>query len=108
MTQHTRDKLELAIQFVKVVGVPSAVLGVVLWWIGAATDRLHDSVLVPTVTAHSAFLRSTMETQERQATALEQLTDNRVQQTQILEEIAAGQQQILSRLGHPIRQGAAE
>lgn len=108
MTQHTRDKLELAIQFVKVVGVPTAILSVVLWWIGAATDRLHDSVLVPTVTAHSQFLKSTMETQERQATALEQLTDNRIQQTQILEEIAAGQQEILSRIGQPSRQGAVE
>lgn len=108
MTQQTRDRLELAIQFVKVVGVPTAVLSVVLYWIGAATDRLHDSVLVPTVEAHSAFLQSTMQTQERQAEALEQLTDNRSQQTKILEEIAAGQQELLSRIGRPSRQGAAE
>jgi len=108
VTQQTRDRLELGIQFVKVVGVPTAILSVVLWWIGAATDRLHDSVLVPTVTAHSAFLASTTKTQERQADALEQLTDNRVQQTKILEEIAAGQQEILSRLDRPHRQGAAE
>ena len=94
MTQYTRDRLELGFQFVKLVGVPTFVLSVVLYWIGAATDRLHDSVLVPTVTAHSSFLKSTVETQERQADALEKLTDNRIQQTQILEEIAVGQREL--------------
>ena len=108
MTQHTKDRLELAIQFIKLVGVPTGILAVILWWIGAATDRLHDSVLVPTITAHTQFLKSTVETQERQATALEKLTDNRIQQTEILEEIASGQREILTHIGRPGRQGAAE
>jgi hypothetical protein len=99
MTQQSRDRLELALQFVKIVGVPTAVLAVVLWFIGVATDRLHDSVLVPTVTAHTQFLRSTVETQERQAAALEKLTDNRVQQTEILEEIATGQRELRDAIG---------
>lgn len=99
MTQHTKDRLEIAIQFIKLVGVPTGVLAVILYWVGAATDRLHDSVLVPTITAHTQFLKATVETQERQAEALEKLTDTRVQQTQILEEIAAGQREIHDVLG---------
>jgi hypothetical protein len=108
VTQRTKDRLDIALQFVKLVGVPTTILAVILWWIGAATDRLHDPVLVPTITAHTQFLKSTVETQERQASALEKLTDTRVQQTQILEEIAAGQREILMHIGRPGRQGAAQ
>lgn len=104
MTQHTKDRLEMAIQFIKLVGVPTGVLAVILYWIGAATDRLHDSVLVPTITAHTQFLKATVETQERQADALEKLTDTRLQQAQILEEIATGQREIRAAIGE-LRKG---
>jgi hypothetical protein len=108
MTQYQKDRLELGLQFIKLVGVPTFVLSVILYWLGAATDRLHDSVLVPAMTSHTQFLKATVETQERQAVALEKLTDNRVQQTQILEEIAAGQQEILERISPRRAVGAAE
>lgn len=94
MTQQTRDRLELGLQFVKVVGVPTAILAVVLWFIGVATDRLHESVLVPTVTAGVQFLKATTETQGRQAEALEVLAASKEHTTQILHEIAEGQRDI--------------
>jgi hypothetical protein len=107
MTQYQKDRLELGLQFIKLVGVPTFVLSVILYWLGAATDRLHDSVLVPAMTSHTQFLHATVETQERQAATLELMAESREEQTQILREISDGQREILERISPRHAVGAA-
>lgn len=80
--------------FVKDVGIPGAILTAVFWWLHRATSVIHSTVVQPVVEAHTDFIRTTQENQDRQSRALEVLASGREQTTAILHQIASGQKDI--------------
>ncbi len=99
MTQRQAEILDAVGKFSARVGVPACVLAAVLGMIWTASSTLHESVVVPVVTAHTEFIAATQKTQERQAETLEAMASAREQQTQILHEIAEGQREIHKLIG---------
>ena len=76
------------------VGIPAGVLVMLMLMVWAAASTLHESVVVPMVETTTDFIRATQKTQERQAETLEAISDGKDQQTEILQEIAAGQKEL--------------
>lgn len=85
--------------FLNAIGIPTGLLllivtggGYMLW---SAAASLHESVVVPYVSAHAEFLEKTGET-------LRSLGETQSRQAETLQEIAAGQRDIheaISRMG---------
>lgn len=108
----TRDEFMTAVgpwqRFLERIGAPAATLLLILWMIWQAGKTAHETIAVPVITSHLQYLRASEANQERQAATLEVLAEGRIEQTQILRDISESQQEILSRIGRPSRQGAAE
>jgi hypothetical protein len=74
------------------IGIPAGVLAVILWMFYSASATLHDTVVVPVVESHTEYLKTTSET-------LRSLAETQGRQAETLQEIAAGQREIISRIG---------
>jgi FixJ family two-component response regulator len=95
----TRSQIAEIGSFVRNVGAPVAVLLIILGMIWFTGKSLHETVVVPVVSAHASFIQATQDTQERQAATLEVMAAAREQQTQILHEIVEGQHEIRQAIG---------
>ncbi len=74
------------------IGIPAGVLAVILWMFWSASATLHDTVVVPWVQSHTEYVQATSET-------LRVLAETQGRQAETLQEIAAGQREIISRIG---------
>ncbi len=74
------------------IGIPAGVLAVVLWMFWTACSSLHETVVVPIVESHTEYLQQTSAT-------LRSLGETQVRQAETLQEIAAGQREIITRIG---------
>lgn len=68
-------------------GVPVAILACMLFFVREAAISLHATVLVPVVSSHTEFLETTQET-------LREIGDAQKQQSETMQELALGQQEI--------------
>lgn len=80
---------EAALRAADRFGVPVVLLGVLIWLLRDAAVTLHSTVLVPIVTSHTEFLESTRGT-------LEEISTTQFQQARTMQELATGQQAIIS------------
>lgn len=94
MTQRQAEILQETGRFIAKVGAPTAILLIMLFMFWKAAHSLHESVVIPVVSAHTEFIHATQLTQARQAATLEAMAAGRQQQTEILHEIAEGQREI--------------
>lgn len=78
--------------FLNVIGIPAGMLVFIFWMFWQAAASVHSTVVVPYVTAHTEYLEKTSET-------LRSLGETQARQTETLREIAAGQREIISRIG---------
>jgi len=74
------------------IGIPAGILAVILWMFWQAAASLHSTVVVPIVESHTEYLQQTSAT-------LRSLGETQVRQAETLQEIAAGQRQIITRIG---------
>lgn len=74
------------------IGIPAGILAVILWMFWQASATLHETVVVPIVESHTEYLKQTSAT-------LRSLGETQVRQAETLQEIAAGQREIISRIG---------
>lgn len=94
MEPMSQELLQAVGVFVKDVGLPGAILAGILWWLHKATSVVHATVVQPVVKAHTDFLKTTQDNQDRQSRALEVLASGKEQTTEILHQIANGQKDI--------------
>lgn len=78
---------DIAMRIAERFGVPCVILAAVLWMTREAATSLHNTVLVPIVESHTAFLESTQAT-------LSQIGKTQDKQADTLEELARGQDEI--------------
>lgn len=74
------------------IGIPAGILAVILWMFWQAAASLHSTVVVPIVESHTEYLQQTSAT-------LRSLGETQVRQAETLQEIAAGQREIITRIG---------
>ena len=74
------------------IGIPAGILAVILWMFWQAASSLHETVVVPIVEGHTEYLQQTSAT-------LRSLGETQVRQAETLQEIAAGQREIITRMG---------
>lgn len=74
------------------IGIPAGILAVILWMFWQASATLHETVVLPIVESHTEYLQQTSAT-------LRSLGETQVRQAETLQEIAAGQREIISRIG---------
>ena len=74
------------------IGIPAGILAVMLWMFWQAASSLHETVVVPIVESHTEYLQQTSAT-------LRSLGETQVRQAETLQEIAAGQREIITRIG---------
>ena len=72
-------------------GVPVVILCVLLWMVREAAVGLHTTVVSPVVESHAEFLKQT-------STTLREIGTTQQQQAVTMEEIAAGQREIIKAL----------
>jgi TPP-dependent indolepyruvate ferredoxin oxidoreductase alpha subunit len=87
MTQQTSDMIDVGIRIAREFGFPVVMLVVVMFCAREAAIAVHQTVLVPVVESHTAFLRQTTET-------LQTLGRSQERQAETLEELATAQRQI--------------
>jgi hypothetical protein len=73
------------------IGIPAGILAVILWMFWQAAASLHSTVVVPIVESHTEYLQQTSAT-------LRSLGETQVRQAETLQEIAAGQREIITRI----------
>lgn len=78
--------------FLNVIGIPAGMLVFIFWMFWQAAASLHSTVVVPIVESHTEYLQQTSAT-------LRSLGETQVRQAETLQEIAAGQREIISRIG---------
>ena len=90
-----KNMIDTALRLAERLGVPVAVLAVVLWCCREAAISLSQTVLQPIVQSHVEFLDTTRET-------LREIGHTQAQQAETLQEIAVGQNEIRQAvLGKP-------
>ena len=90
-----KNMIDTALRLAERLGVPVAVLAVVLWCCREAAISLSQTVLQPIVQSHVEFLDTTRET-------LREIGHTQAQQAETLQEIAVGQNEIRQAvLGQP-------
>lgn len=90
-----KNMIDTALRLAERLGVPVAVLAVVLWCCREAAISLSQTVLQPIVQSHVEFLDTTRET-------LKEIGHTQAQQAETLQEIAVGQNEIRQAvLGQP-------
>lgn len=94
MTREEFGRVDVAFKAVREFGFPTVMLCLLMGGLWVVGGRVHDSVMVPLVSTHTEFMKATKETQSRQADALEALTESRDAAVELLENIAASQDQI--------------
>lgn len=94
MTREEFGRVDVAFKAIREFGFPTFMLTLLLGGMWVIGGKLHDSVIVPLVSTHTEFMKATKETQARQADALEALTESKDTAVEILENIAASQDQI--------------
>jgi hypothetical protein len=99
MGQEWVDFIDVVFKAAREFGFPTVVLAALGYWLHQVAKALHSTVVIPVVTAHTEFIASTQQTQERQATTLDAMASGRVEQTQILREISEGQRDIQRSIG---------
>ena len=83
------------------IGVPVALLAVLLWFLHSACVSIHSTLLVPIVKSHVEFLESTSQT-------LHEIDQTQQQQATILGEISIGQRAIQQALSGDPKTGGLD
>ena len=98
MTQRVSDSIDIAIRFIRQVGVPTAILAAILWMLREAGGEVHRELLVPAVRAHAEFLDVTQNSLAKLADAQEEQAEAHAKQAAALIEIGRTQETVLKIL----------
>lgn len=95
MTPDDASYIDIFVRIAREFGFPVVVLILVLWMLREASRALHNSVLIPAVTSHTEFLKTTQETLKTLSVTQQKQADAADAQADAMHEIARGQAKIL-------------